>query len=170
MLDRLARVGASEEWAGGLNPTQAAALDYLSRANRFSRSPTQVSDYLSATRGTVSQTLKALARKGLIVERRSAADKRSISYDVTTAGPAALTQQDTLDTTLTSLSDREAKLFADALHKILKDVLDRRGGRQFGLCKTCKHHGRKGKSAHCLLLDTPLKPAEASQICYEHAT
>jgi len=66
LIERLARVSAADEWADDLNPTQKAALAYLARANQYSRSPSQVAEFLAATRGTVSQTLKALARKGLI--------------------------------------------------------------------------------------------------------
>ncbi|MFC6657468.1 MarR family transcriptional regulator [Roseibium salinum] len=86
LIDRLSRLIAAEEWNGPLNPSQFAALSYLARANRFSRAPSHVADYLATTRGTASQTLKALARKGLIAETRSQEDKRSIRYDVTDHG------------------------------------------------------------------------------------
>ena len=74
LLDRLARLHLASRRDDALNPAQAAALDYLARANRFSRMPSAVADYLAATRGTVSQTLKALAAKGLIVEQADPAD------------------------------------------------------------------------------------------------
>jgi DNA-binding MarR family transcriptional regulator len=83
LIDRLGRLNAAEEWNGPLNPSQFAALSYLARANRFSRAPSHVADYLATTRGTASQTLKALARKELIAESRLEEDKRSIRYDVT---------------------------------------------------------------------------------------
>jgi len=81
------RWSSSKGWAYVLK----SALSYLARANRFSRAPSQVATYLSATRGTISQTLKALARKELIAEHRSQVDKRSISYGITTKGMTTLT-------------------------------------------------------------------------------
>ena len=61
-LDRLARSGIN---VAGLNPAQWDALRYLSRANRFSRTPAALADYAGSTRGTISQTLIALEQKGL---------------------------------------------------------------------------------------------------------
>ncbi len=87
LLDRTSRLLQAGHRTGDLNPPQVAALAYLSRANRFSRSPSQVADYLSATRGTVSQTLHALEGKGLIVPVRSDQDRRSLRYDLTEGRP-----------------------------------------------------------------------------------
>lgn len=88
LLDRVLRTSAAEDWTEDISPSQRAVLSYLSRANRYSRAPSQVADYLSATRGTVSQTLKTLARKGLVSEQRSEKDKRSISYKISEIGRA----------------------------------------------------------------------------------
>ena len=71
LIDRLTRLAAAEEWNGPLNPSQFAALNYLARANRFSRATSHVADFLATTRGTASQTLKALSRKELIAETSS---------------------------------------------------------------------------------------------------
>jgi DNA-binding MarR family transcriptional regulator len=38
----------------------------ISRANRFSRTPAAVADYLASTRGTVSRTLASLESKGYL--------------------------------------------------------------------------------------------------------
>ena len=108
LLDRLCRLAAAEEWTADLNPSQSAALAYLARANRFSRSPSQVADYLSSTRGTVSQTLKALHRKGYVAEVRSDTDRRSISYDVTRSGLAALGAAGLFEEPLANYNDKEA--------------------------------------------------------------
>ncbi|HIP78057.1 MAG TPA: MarR family transcriptional regulator, partial [Kiloniellaceae bacterium] len=56
LLERLARVLQNEAHSEGLKPTQWEALRYLSRANRFSRTPSGVTAYLGMTKGTVSQT------------------------------------------------------------------------------------------------------------------
>ena len=54
LLDRLARLHAARRRAVMLTDAQCAALDYLARANRFSRSPSVIADYLATTRGTAS--------------------------------------------------------------------------------------------------------------------
>lgn len=170
LLERLARVAAAEDWSADVNPAQFAALSYLDRANRFSRSPSQVADYLSATRGTVSQTLKALARKGLVEERRSAADKRSISYDVTPEGSAVLSSRSALSDAVDQLGFKQATALEEGLAKLVETAIKARGDRAFGLCRTCRHH-RVGDNTDrfCSLLNLPLEEREAEQICAEHA-
>lgn len=167
LLDRIARLRAAESWRDDLNPSQRAALDYLGRANRFSRSPSQVADYLASTRGTVSQTLKSLSRKGLVEEVRSEADKRSISYEVTPQGRAHLSANRKAST-LADLTDREAGLLTDLLERLLHGVLTQRGGRSFGMCRTCKYHSQLKSGGYCRLLEIDLLPAEIIQICHEH--
>ena len=58
LLNRVDRVASAEDWSDDLNPTQMTILRYLDRANQFSRSPSNIADYLGTTRGTVSQSLK----------------------------------------------------------------------------------------------------------------
>lgn len=169
LLDRMTRIAASEEWAGEINPTQRAALAYLARANRFSRKPSQVADYLSATRGTVSQTLKALARKGLIEEQRSQSDKRSISYGLTSHGHTALNFTTAVDAALEQLSDTEIDDLSANLRKVIKSVLTARGGRSFGICNTCQFHQQTNTGAYCTLLDEDLHDGETTEICHEFA-
>ncbi len=168
LIERLARVSASDEWTGGLNPTQRAALSYLARANRFSRSPSHVTEFMSATRGTVSQTLKALARKGLIEEIRSTTDRRWISYDVTAQGRSVLDHTTAIEEALQTIPRSKRDSLADGLETLLRSVLRARGRRPFGQCDTCVHHRKKPKGGFCALLNEPLAPAETQQICHEH--
>ena len=127
LLDRLGRIAAAGEWDGDLNPTQLTALSYLARANRFSRTPTQVSEFMAATRGTVSQTLKALARKGFICEHRSERDKRSISYSLTDTGRALLTRVSGIEDAVSSLNDEESSSLLAGLEALARGALRQRG-------------------------------------------
>lgn len=168
LLDRIARINASVDWAGDINPTQRAALSYLARANRFSRAPSQTATYLNATRGTTSQTLKALARKGLVIEQRSDTDKRSISYDVTKEGIATLKQNAANEDTIDLLSKLEITDLTANLRNLIKKMLKVRGGRSFGLCSSCRHHMERSAGAYCSLLSENLSAKEKESICYEH--
>ena len=166
LLDRLARLHLASRRDDALNPAQAAALDYLARANRFSRMPSAVADYLAATRGTVSQTLKALAAKSLIVEQADPADGRARRYDLTDSGRAlAATLHEPPGLALSA--DETAAAIA-ALQTLLTGFLSARGGRSFGLCHSCRHHGARNGAPYCRLLDLPLAGGEPDQICREH--
>ena len=170
LLDRLSRLAAADAWLGDLTPTQMAVLEYLGRANRFSRAPSQVADFLGATRGTVSQTLKTLERKGLVQEQKSSEDKRRISYEITESGQAAIAGDSQIDAALAQLTATERAPLEAGLRALLRQMIAQRGGRPFGLCRTCRYHDATSKGrAQCRLLDVALTAKEAGQICHEHA-
>lgn len=168
LIERLARLSESEDWAGDLNPAQMAALSYLSNANRFSRAPSHVAAFSGSTRGTVSQTLRALERKGLVTEARSQNDRRSISYSVTAEGRDLARSGKALDTAIASLPPGRAQALEQGLGDVLRTLLAVQGGRSFGLCRQCRHHERRGSAGYCHLLKVDLEPAETEQICHEH--
>jgi DNA-binding MarR family transcriptional regulator len=170
LLDRLCRLAAAEEWTADLNPSQRAALAYLARANRFSRAPSQVAEHLSSTRGTISQTLKALHRKGYVAETRSETDRRSISYDVTKAGLEALRKAALFEEPLARYSARELADLSDSLKLLLHRVLQTRGNRPFGICRECIHHRIRQDTRYCDLLDVKLRETEAEEICFEQVS
>jgi len=169
LIDRLGRIQAADEWACNVNPTQWTAISYLARANRFSRSPSHVADFMSATRGTVSQTLKALARKGLIVETRSENDKRSVSYSITNAAEQLLAKQGVIEKAVSSLDDEAALSLRSGLEALVHNALLDRGLKAFGVCETCKYHQKKAQGGYCKLLEESLTAPEAKQICHEHS-
>ena len=88
-LERLARVMRAREHEDGLNPAQREALRYLARANRFSNTPGALTRYLGATKGTISQTVMALERKGLIAKAARDA-RKSVRLTLTDKGRETL--------------------------------------------------------------------------------
>lgn len=150
-----------------MNPAQVAALEYLAHANRFSRAPSHVADYLGTTRGTMSQTLKALARKGYVRERPSETDKRSISYELTAVGRDLVARRGPLLDAIDALPDAEQAHLSRSLSKLLEHQLRANGGRPFGLCRTCAHHRVTQDGPYCALLSLSLLPEEPDQICHE---
>jgi DNA-binding MarR family transcriptional regulator len=167
LINRLARLDAAASWDEALNPVQVAALEYLARANRFSRAPSHVAEYLGTTRGTMSQTLKALVRKGYVSERRSETDKRSISCDLTEEARAVTARRGDLLEAIGGLPDATQAHLRDSLSTLLKRQVRQNNGRQFGICHTCAHHRVTQDGPYCALLSVPLLPEEPDQICYE---
>ena len=168
LIDRLTRVHAALLRNDELNPTQMAALGYLARANRFSRSPSQVADYLSTTRGTVSQTLKALVNKGFVSEKTAEADRRALVFSLTDRGAKVLEARTEFLDVLQAMGAVEKDGLQAGVKELLSRLLERRQGRSFGLCKSCKHHQAKGDTMWCGLLKLPLQTGEETQICHEH--
>ncbi|NWG72402.1 MAG: MarR family transcriptional regulator [Parvularculaceae bacterium] len=171
LIERLGRLMRAGDHAAGLNPAQAEALRYLARANRFSRTPAALADYLGSTRGTVSQTLISLEAKGLIERQENARDGRSVVFALTKAGSNFLRAGP--DRELAAALDRAgvAKDLADDLEAGLRAAIAARGGRAFGACRTCRHFRRDHHSGaaphHCALLDEALSETDQALICAE---
>lgn len=170
LINRLARLDAATAWGGDLNPTQRAVLDYLGRANRFSRSPSHVAEYLGTTRGTMSQSFKSLVQKGYVNERRSKLDKRAISFELTATGKGIANAGNSLTDALSDYPECEKSTLLAALRAVLGGVLSQNKGRPFGICKSCTHHETTSNGGYCRLLSEPLLPIETHQICFEQET
>jgi DNA-binding MarR family transcriptional regulator len=162
LLDRLARLHAARRRAVTLTDAQCAALEYLARANRFSRSPSVIADYLATTRGTASQTLKALADKGLIVEEETEGDRRQRRYALTESGRALVASW------LAAPAEADIAETLQAARTLLRSLVLAIGGKTFGLCGACRHHVvGAGGSRSCSLLKLALALEEAGQLCHE---
>jgi DNA-binding MarR family transcriptional regulator len=172
MLDRLARMAHGAQFCAGLNPAQWAALRYLKRANRYSRTPGALAEYCGATPGTISQTLIALETKGYVSRRRSDTDGRSTTLALTSKGEALLA-----DDPLTRLGEAVETLPKDeraaldrAIDRVVAKVSAERGGCGFGLCHDCSHlqrPERKSGSCRCGVTGDALATGELDQICVD---
>ena len=89
---RLARLMRSAEHEIGLNPAQWEALRFLSRCNENANSPIALTRYLGATKGTISQTVIALVKKGLVEKTSRAGERRSVVLTLTDEGHELLRQ------------------------------------------------------------------------------
>jgi DNA-binding MarR family transcriptional regulator len=165
LLDRLGRLHAARRRVVALTDAQCAALDYLARANRFSRSPSVIAEYLATTRGTASQTLKALAEKGLISEEATEGDGRQRRYALTERGRALV------EGWFASANEADTSEALQAARTLLRSLVAATGGKRFGLCHTCRYHAAAGTGdgPFCRLLKLQLALEEAGQLCHEFA-
>ncbi|MEE1865943.1 MULTISPECIES: MarR family winged helix-turn-helix transcriptional regulator [Pseudomonas] len=153
-----------------IQPIQLSALLYLARCNRYSNTPLAVTEYLGLTKGTVSQSLKALEGKGLIVKTQDAADKRSVHLSLTAPARGLLAAVMPPDFLLAATERMGAR--ADDLQALLADLLRNIQQHEnvpgFGLCKTCRFHRKTTSGGFCELTQEPLASAERELICREH--
>ena len=175
-LERLARLMRAGEHEGGLNPAQWEALRYLSRANRFSNSPGALTRYLSATKGTISQTVIALERKGFVAKSIREGEKRSVALLLTPKGVEALSRDpwSKLSAAAEDLGGKTRRRLAKGLRELLARQLKRGNHLSFGHCHTCRYFREKGRDGDprgphfCMLLDEPLSASDSQLICVEH--
>lgn len=170
LLSRIGRIINSESYAHGLKPVHWSALRFLVRANRFSRTPTGLTAWLGQTKGTVSQTIAVLERKGLISRGSKADDRRVVRLELTDAAQALLASD--TDTVATTMIDALPKCDVIELERLLTTMLRAhvadRGNRTMGICAACRYFepGAAGHH-HCALLDVSLDDADAASICVE---
>lgn len=175
-LERLSRLMRASEFGGGLNPAQWEALRFLARANRFSNSPGALTRYLGATKGTISQTVKALERKKLIEKMGRPGEKRSIVLTLTEAGRDMMGKDPWMDLAerCAALGGKTRRRMDKGLAELLAEEITRRLAPSFGSCRTCRFWRADGRSEHergphlCMLFDEPVAERETAQICVAH--
>lgn len=177
-IERLTRLLRGREHEGGLNPAQREALRYLAHANRFSNSPGALTLYLGATKGTVSQTLIALERKGFVTKSDRAGERRSVALALTPKAKAALAGDPwvQLAETADGLGNKTRRRLAKGLRELLAAELASGSHRSFGSCRTCRYFREKGRDKDqggphlCMAFEAPLTAAEVDLVCVEHQT
>lgn len=178
VLERLSRLVRAQEHASDLNPAQWEALRYLARCNRFSNSPAALTRYLSATKGTISQTLIALERKGLVSKSPRPGQARSVVLALTAEGERKLRDDpwQQISAMLETGGAKTRKRLANGSQKLVNKIIKTRGLPSFGSCDTCRYFREGGapddvKGKHwCLLFEQPVTRTEARKICASHDT
>lgn len=152
----------------GLLPIHIQVLHYLSRANRYSDIPIAIAEYFGVTRGTVSQTLAVLERKGLVRKAKDPRHGKRVHLDLTAAGQKVLrgSWPERIDEALAA--SRTDATATDILFRNLLSALQQLNGqRAFGVCHQCAHFLREGERARCGLTQEPLSTDQSTRICRE---
>ena len=158
----------------GLLPTHLAALSYVARANRYSDTPLAAAEFLGATKGTVSQSLALLRRKGFVSAASDRVDRRQVRLGVTAKGAAVLRSCVPLPLLVGAVppgtvSDRTPSELGAALTDLLVRLQRANASRSFGVCHTCRHFRTEGTTTfRCGLTAEPLSTADSGRICREH--
>lgn len=176
LLERLTNLLRAEQRDAGadetLQPVHLSSLHYLSRANRYSDTPAGVTEYLGATKGTVSQSLLVLERKGLITKHTDEQDRRVTRLALTDMGKRFLSKNwpsSRVREALAGLPDQDREQLEEGLLSLLAALQRTNGWRSFGVCHTCQLFERlPGGRFRCGLTREPLVKAQTDKICREH--
>jgi DNA-binding MarR family transcriptional regulator len=172
VVDRLARAVHCLQYAEGLNPAQWVTLRYLGCANRYSRTPTGLAEFLATTKGTASQTLKSLEKKGYIRRAQHETDRRKCLLELTDEGQAVLAR-DPLRRVQAAAAGCEAEVDGAVaiLGRLVRQIQEGCGMREFGVCLQCGHR-RSGSSCQkaptenvCGLTGEAIGQPDVKKIC-----
>ena len=131
------RKAGSEE---SLQPVHLHALIYLSKANRYSNTPQALADYLGLTKGTVSQTLLLLDRRGLIERFEDDIDRRVVRLRLSSAGEQLLAESQPAlawQNATRNISPNRIRNATSALRQALVTLQVDNEAAVFGVCSTC---------------------------------
>ena len=131
------RKAGSEE---SLQPVHLHALIYLSKANRYSNTPQALADYLGLTKGTVSQTLLLLDRRGLIERFEDDIDRRVVRLRLSSAGEQLLAESQPAlawQNATRNISPNRIRNATSALREALVTLQVDNEAAVFGGCSTC---------------------------------
>lgn len=175
LIERMAALLRSEERKKctelGLQPVHLQILDYLSRCNRYSDTPAALTNYLGMTRGTVSQTLLLLMKKGFISKTVDVNDRRMIHLSLLAEGEAVLKKARSSE-----LFHQAASIFKendyvnhnDIFANALTSLQKANKSQSFGLCKTCRYFTESSSGFICGLTKESLSQSDSGKICQEH--
>lgn len=177
LVEQLGHCACSEAFSAGLNPAQWSALRYFVRANRFSRTVSAFAQYHGTTRGTASQTIRALVQKGYLRRLPAKRDQRSFRLDVTEKAQQMLASDPIGEfvNAAGALPPEQCSALARGLRTILDHVLEQRARRPFGVCTSCEHlraaasNGPADCTHRCRLQDEMLDEQELGRICVDHS-
>jgi DNA-binding MarR family transcriptional regulator len=96
LIERMSALIRSEErkkcTSLGLQTVHLQALNYVSLCNKYSDTPAALANYLGMTRGTVSQTLSLLEKKGYLKKTSDTKDRRVVHLTLLPEGRAVFEQ------------------------------------------------------------------------------
>ncbi|MCE9685622.1 MarR family winged helix-turn-helix transcriptional regulator [Shewanella sp. AS16] len=150
---------------------QLSALRYLSICNHYSDTVTGVTEYLGLTKGTVSQSLKALEERQWLVKRLDPKDKRIVHLRPTQTGLALIQRLATLqvlENALAQLGAEAEQQLTVLLHELLTQMQQQESRKSFGICSSCRFHQHRDGRPFCGLTREPLPDDAIGLICREH--
>jgi DNA-binding MarR family transcriptional regulator len=175
LLVQAARAWQFEGNRHGLRDREWMALRFLSRANRFSRTPSALAGFIGATRATASQIVKTLEAKSYLIRKPSHEDKRSVVLCVTPLGEKCLAQHDPINHVLNAVSAlgaEECARLRDSFREVLNHLDAAHQRLNASNCRDCMFlaqrspaKGRGGVEYTCRLYRAPISPEEIELLC-----
>lgn len=150
---------------------QLSALRYLCICNHYSDTVMGVTDYLGLTKGTVSQSLKALEERQWIYKQPDAQDKRIVHLKPTAEGKAIAQQLmavQVLQQAMQQLGPEQEQQLSNGLQQLLTQIQQQQQRKSFGVCHSCRFHQQQDGRPFCGLTRQPLPDSAITLICREH--
>jgi MarR family transcriptional repressor of emrRAB len=175
LIERISTIIRAEERkkyaALGLQPIHIQVLDYLSACNSYSNTAVGVTEYFGLTKGTVSQTLQVLERKGYVEKQVDEEDARVTHLTLSKNGELLLEKANNDDVFEQAQQAVLSKAYAtldDALQMTLFILQQGCETKSFGSCNSCANFNIEDNHYICTETRLPVYQIETHKICREH--
>lgn len=177
LIERIGNLLRSEERVlgaeSGLQSVHVQILSYLSKCNRYSNTPAGVTEFIGSTKGTTSQSINILEKKGFIKKSLDDKDGRVVRLYLSEKGEDFIKNEfppTDFCAALDMFSAKELESLSQLLTKLLVQLQLKNNSKLFGVCHTCKYFKKSelGDSHQCGLTLEPLSEKESFLVCREH--
>ncbi len=174
LIERISTLLRAEERkkyaALGLQPMHIQVLDYLNACNSYSNTAAAVTEYFGLTKGTVSQTLQVLERKGYIEKQIDVEDARVVHLTLSKNGEQLLenADDDIFSQAQQAVLSKQYASLDDALRMTLVTLQEGCNAKSFGSCDSCINFNVEDNHYLCSATRLPVYQIETHKICREH--
>ena len=156
----------------GLLRVHWETLWFLRAANRYSNTLQVLAAYLGQTKGSVSQSVKLLERRGLLRREPDAKDRRVTRLALTDVGRSVLAGIETNKVWADAVQALPRAAVTDAgtaLTMLLRHWQQETGSATFGVCRSCACFQIEAAGRfRCGVTGEPLNRFDSGQICHVH--
>ena len=156
----------------GLLRVHWEVLWFLRAANRYSNTLQILAAYLGQTKGSVSQSVQLLQRRGLLRREPDAKDRRVTRLALTDTGRRVLGTIETDSAWADAVQALPRAAVADAniaLTMLLRHWQQGTGAATFGVCRSCACFQVEASGRfRCGVTGEPLNNFDSGQICHVH--
>lgn len=167
LLVHIGRSAQSEDAGSALTAAQWTCLRFFARANSSTRTPSGFANFHATTRGTASQIVRALERRGLILRKRSERDGRSVCFELTESGRAALGRDPLcgLIAAIGRIGAPDRARLRRTLSRLADELAHLRQAPAFGTCRDCRHFASEDGAAYCACMAAALAAEDMDKLC-----
>jgi DNA-binding MarR family transcriptional regulator len=174
-LERLSQVFRILLWESAkefnLSPIQIQLLIFIYHHSREKTTISYLAQEFNLTKPTISDSIKVLENKNLILKTTDTSDTRSYTIQLTNEGIKIVTQTENYPASIVDLISQSKEEDKTIVWSLISDLIIKLNKIEVisvqRTCFNCKHFTLKNKSDYCNLLNQKLLPRDIRLDCSE---
>lgn len=155
-----------------ISPIQIQILIFCSSHKKENLKVSFLATEFDLTKATISDSIKVLIKKELLIKKINPKDSRSFTVQLSTKGKEIVEKTshftNALNESIDSLSGVEKGLFLKQLMQLIYQLNQKNIISIQRMCLNCYHYKKEGNNHYCNLIEKELKNTELQIDCTEH--